>query len=102
MRVNLTVLRISTLLMAEPKRPLWAYFMKQKLRMNIGKLMQALAGMEGAGWVTSETEPNYDRRLTSRPQRRLYRITDLGVEQTKAVLADLRLPPQSHRRSAAQ
>lgn len=93
MRVNLTVLRISTLFIHEPKRPLWAYLIRQRLGMNVGKLMDALQRMERSGWLTSEHEPHYNRALVSRPQRRLYRITDKGVAETKAVLADLRLPP---------
>jgi DNA-binding PadR family transcriptional regulator len=92
MPVNLNYLRISTLFIHEPRRQLWAYTMKKRLGMNVGTLMPALASMVKAGWLTSEEEPNYDRRITSRPQRRLYRITEHGISETRRLLTDLQLP----------
>lgn len=94
MRINVTILRIATLFVRQPKRPLWARFMERKLGINAGTLFSALQRMVAAGWLTSHVEPAPPNEfLPLRPQRRLYRITELGLTETRRALSDLQVPP---------
>src|SRR4051794_20177884 len=56
-------------------------------RLPSGTIHPILARLEGLGWLTSTWE-EIDPADAGRPRRRLYRLTDTGLERARAALRD--------------
>jgi PadR family transcriptional regulator, regulatory protein PadR len=90
-----TVLRV---FLDDVTQPRYGYELMRLTGYPSGKLYPVLARLEQIGWLTKEIEqidPSHERR----PARRLYRISEAGIQaatsQLTALSTELRPPPQA-------
>lgn len=69
-------------------QPRYGYELMRLTGFPSGKLYPVLARLENAGWLIKELE-DIDPTDAGRPARRLYRLSEQGVEQTRYELAKL-------------
>ena len=59
--------------------------------LQTGTLYPILFRLETAGWLTSHWEPGTPQKL-GRPRRRLYKITGLGIKNSKTAMREIVSP----------
>jgi PadR family transcriptional regulator, regulatory protein PadR len=87
-KITLTVARVLREFLAEPSRPRHGYDLMQATGFPSGKLYPVLAKLASAGWLLREEE-QIDPAREGRPARRLYRLSERGVEVARCELAVL-------------
>ena len=95
LKLTFDVLRIATLFVAEPNRPLWNYWIAKRLGLRAAITFNMLRRLEEHGWLVSAPERGYVSVDARRPARKHFRITEKGKRETMAALADLQLAPVS-------
>ena len=88
MQMNMNSLRVMRLFADEPRRNHWHYGLSKQLGMAAPTLHRMLHALTDAGWLSSERE-HVNPSLATRAPRTLYRITDLGIVETKKALKAL-------------
>jgi DNA-binding PadR family transcriptional regulator len=87
-RMTLTVARILREFLSDPSEARYGYDLMQATGFPSGKLYPSLAKLVGAGWLLREEE-QIDPAREGRPARRLYRLSDDGIEAARCELAVL-------------
>lgn len=79
-------------------QPRYGYELMRSTGFASGKLYPLLARLERAGWLIKEVE-EVDPATVGRPARRLYRLSEDGVQQARYTLAEIndRLRPAPSR-----
>ncbi|QQC88183.1 PadR family transcriptional regulator [Streptomyces alfalfae] len=89
--------RIIQAFLVDPTHRFYATELMETARIGSGSLYPALARMEKAGWVVSQSE-DIDPREKGRPARHYYSMTGEGVREAHIALVNLSesvLPPAS-------
>ena len=86
--MTLTVARILREFLSDPAKARYGYDLMQATGFPSGKLYPSLAKLVGAGWLIREEE-QIDPAREGRPARRLYRLSNDGIEAARYELAVL-------------
>ena len=86
--MTLTIARLLRVFLADPSRPRYGYDLMQETGFPSGKLYPTLAKLVNAGLLLREEE-QIDPAREGRPARRIYRLSDSGVETARYELAAL-------------
>lgn len=76
--------------LADPETDHYGLGLGAATRLPSGTIHPILARLEGVEWLASTWE-DVDPADAGRPRRRLYRLTDTGLQQATAALRDLEL-----------
>lgn len=85
------LLRICARYVRAPRSKETNYSLARALGVGDATVWNTLQKLEAAGWLRSEVERRNPMEPT-KPARRLYRITDAGAVNAKALLSDLQCP----------
>jgi PadR family transcriptional regulator PadR len=99
-RVTVAVAVVLRVFLDDLTQPRYGYELMRLTGFASGKLYPLLARLERAGWLTKEME-EIDPAAAGRPARRLYRLSEDGVQQARYALAEIsdRLRPAPDRRT---
>lgn len=86
--MTLTVALILREFLSDPSKPRYGYDLMQATGFPSGKLYPSLAKLVSAGWLLREEE-QIDPAREGRPARRLYRLSNGGIEAARYELAVL-------------
>lgn len=89
LEVNVAALLVAKMLAEQPQKPLWAYMIAKNLNIRPQRAGALLGGLERLGWAKGEME-RADASRAGRPPRRLYRITEPGLQAVQPMLTKLR------------
>jgi DNA-binding MarR family transcriptional regulator len=87
-RITGPTLKVLGQLMGAPIAGLAGADISKETRISSGTLYPVLFRLEKAGWLTSEWE-EVNPSAVGRPRKRLYQLTSLGAQESKAAFADL-------------
>jgi DNA-binding PadR family transcriptional regulator len=87
-RITGPTLKIIGQLLSEPLKGLSGAEIAKVTGILSGTLYPALFRLEKAGWLESEWE-TVDPSDVGRPRRRLYHLTSMGAQKTKAIFSEL-------------
>jgi PadR family transcriptional regulator, regulatory protein PadR len=87
-RMTLTVARVLREFLTEPSQPRYGYDLMHKTGFPSGKLYPVLGKLVIAGWLVREEE-RIDPASEGRPARRMYRLSERGMEAARYELAVL-------------
>jgi DNA-binding PadR family transcriptional regulator len=87
-RMTLTVARVLREFLSDPAKPRYGYDLMEATGFPSGKLYPSLGKLVSAGWLLREEE-QIDPAREGRPARRLYRLSDDGIEVARYELAVL-------------
>ena len=90
-RLSHQTLRVLRLFEEQPKVSLAGSDISKQTGMLSGTIYPIMMRLERAGWLSSQWE-NLDPSDAGRPRRRLYRLTGLGYNKSRAALAELGVP----------
>ena len=90
-RLSHQTLRVLRLFDEQPTLSLAGSDVSKRTGMLSGTIYPILMRLERAGWLSSQWE-NLDPSHAGRPRRRLYRLTGLGYNKSRAALAELGVP----------
>ncbi len=93
--MTLTVARVLREFLTDPSQPRYGYDLMQATGYPSGKLYPALAKLTNAGFLLREEE-QIDPAREGRPARRIYRLSERGIEAARyelAVLSQQITPP---------
>lgn len=90
-RLSHQTLRVLALLSDRPNESLSGADITRQLNMLSGTVYPILMRLERAGWLKSQWE-RVDPSDAGRPRKRLYRLTGLGINKTRAAWAELSVP----------
>ena len=86
--MTLTLARILREFLTDPARQRYGYDLMQATGYPSGKLYPPLAKLVKAGWLLREDE-QIDTSAEGRPRRRMYRLSEEGVQAARLELAAL-------------
>lgn len=89
MRITTTTARILAALLAEPDTDRYGLEIMKATGLASGSLYPVLHRLQAAGWVSAHWE-EIDPSQAQRPARRFYRLTPLGVTESRQALSRLR------------
>jgi len=95
MRMTLTVARVLREFLTDPLQPRYGYDLMHATGFPSGKLYPVLGKLVKAGWLLREEE-QIDPAREGRPARRIYRLSENGIECARnelAVLSQQITPP---------
>jgi DNA-binding PadR family transcriptional regulator len=87
-RVTMAVAVVLRVFLEDLAQPRYGYELMRLTGFSSGKLYPLLARLERAGWLTRERE-DLDPSEAGRPVRRLYRLSEDGVQQARYALAEI-------------
>jgi DNA-binding MarR family transcriptional regulator len=90
-QITANVLRLFSLMTAEPLSWWWGVKLSEELDLRSGTIYPLLARLEGAEWLESRWE-EVDPVEEGRPRRRLYRLTGQGEVIAAGSLAEIGFP----------
>jgi PadR family transcriptional regulator PadR len=90
-RLSHQTLRVLRLFEEQPTASLAGSDISKQTGMLSGTIYPIMMRLERVGWLTSQWE-NLDPSEAGRPRRRLYRLTGLGYNKSRAALAQLGVP----------
>lgn len=90
-RLSHTTLRVLQVFIDQPNPTLAGSDVSKQTGMLSGTVYPILMRLERYGWLSSQWE-NLDPKDAGRPRRRLYRLTGLGYNKSKAAFAELGVP----------
>jgi PadR family transcriptional regulator PadR len=90
-RLSHQMLRVLRLFAEQPTLSLAGSDVSKQTGMLSGTIYPILMRLERAGWLSSQWE-NLDPRDAGRPRRRLYHLTGLGYNKSRAAFAELGMP----------
>ena len=86
--MTVTIARLLGEFLTDPSQPRYGYDLMQATGYPSGKLYPVLAKLVNAGWLDREQE-QIDPAREGRPARRLYRLSERGIEAARYELAAL-------------
>lgn len=86
--MTITIARVVREFLVDPTEPRHGYDLMQATGYPSGKLYPVLAKLVNAGWLVREEE-HIDPAREGRPARRLYRLSERGIEAARYELATL-------------
>ncbi|GLY74402.1 PadR family transcriptional regulator [Actinoallomurus iriomotensis] len=87
-KITTTVAKVLRVFLEEPAQLRYGFEIMQLTRLASGTLYPILARLEQAGWLVGRQE-DIDPASSGRPRRRLYMISEQGVEGARYELAAL-------------
>jgi PadR family transcriptional regulator PadR len=90
-RITPQTLKVLAVLMSEMQGEISGAEIGRMTNLASGTLYPILMRLEEAGWAESSWEVG-DPHKMGRPRRRLYRITDAGIEKAQLAVRDITLP----------
>jgi PadR family transcriptional regulator len=87
-RMTITIARVLREFLADPTETRHGYDLMRATGYPSGKLYPVLAKLVNAGWLVREEE-QIDPAREGRPARRLYRLSERGIEAARYELAAL-------------
>jgi PadR family transcriptional regulator, regulatory protein PadR len=90
-RLSHTTLRVLLVFIGQSNPTLAGSDVSKQTGMLSGTVYPILMRLERYGWLSSQWE-NLDPKDAGRPRRRLYRLTGLGYNKSKAAFAELGVP----------
>jgi PadR family transcriptional regulator, regulatory protein PadR len=90
-RLSHQILRVLRLFTGDPTLSLAGSDIAKQTGMLSGTIYPILMRLERAGWLSSQWE-SLDPSDAGRPRRRLYRLTGLGYNKSRAAFAELGVP----------
>lgn len=90
-RLSHQTLRVLRLFLQQPREDLAGSDISKQTAMLSGTIYPILMRLERSGWLDSKWE-KVDPSDAGRPRKRLYRLTGLGYNKSRAALAELNVP----------
>jgi PadR family transcriptional regulator, regulatory protein PadR len=86
-RMTMLTLKVLRVMLEEPASDHYGLDLAKRAGTKIGSVYPILLRLEHAGWLTSHQE-EVDPAEAGRPRRRLYRLTETGVQAAREAILD--------------